>query len=296
MAGTASKLQRAPVLIIGGGPVGLYASALLSRLGVPSLLVEKNARSSITHPRAHLINTRSMELLRELGVEGAVRAQTPPTEQWRHFRYCDTLLGMQLAAQDHMAGPAWRALQMASPTEMAHLSQPKLEAILGAEAERSSAASGASLLFGWVCVGLRQDSSGVRAALRRVSDGCGDGGSRAGSQPEADTMQVAVADVLACDGSHSSVRGWLGLRMVGPPPLQRFKSVHFRAPELWPRLAASPAMLYFTFNPVAIAVFVAHNMPEGEWVAQIPFFPGLDDEAALDAAACTELICGHRQG
>lgn len=33
-------MRKAPVLIIGGGPVGLSLSLLLSRLGVPSLLVE----------------------------------------------------------------------------------------------------------------------------------------------------------------------------------------------------------------------------------------------------------------
>ena len=98
MAAASSLRRRVPVLIVGGGPVGLYASALLSSYGVPSLLVERSAQPS-THPRAHLINTRSMELLRELGVEREVRAQTPPRSEWRHFRYCSTLLGDQIASQ-----------------------------------------------------------------------------------------------------------------------------------------------------------------------------------------------------
>ncbi len=39
-------MRKAPVLIIGGGPVGLSLSLLLSRLGVPSLLVEKRPGTS----------------------------------------------------------------------------------------------------------------------------------------------------------------------------------------------------------------------------------------------------------
>lgn len=92
---------RTPVLIVGGGPVGLYASALLSRFGVPSLLVERFTRG-LRHPRAHLINTRTMELLQELGVERRVRALAPPQAEWRSFRYCTTLLGEQIAVEDHL--------------------------------------------------------------------------------------------------------------------------------------------------------------------------------------------------
>ena len=222
MASSAAR-RRVPVLIVGGGPVGLYASSLLSSLGVPSLLVERSSEGS-THPRAHLINTRSMELLRELGVESEVRAQTPPMSEWQHFRYCSTLLGEQIAAQDHMAGPTWAMLQAASPTEVAHLSQPKLAAILRADAERRAAESGASLLSGYECTRLVQDGAGVRAELRRRRPHGGEGGGDAGEAPE--VVEVEADDALGCDGAHSSVRRGLGLPMQGPPPLQHFKSVH----------------------------------------------------------------------
>eukprot|EP00965_Chrysotila_dentata_P062894 2083501-Pleurochrysis_carterae.AAC.3 len=53
--------RRSPVLIVGGGPVGLFASATLSRLRVRSILVEKHTTPS-NHPRAHLLNTRTMEV------------------------------------------------------------------------------------------------------------------------------------------------------------------------------------------------------------------------------------------
>ena len=249
----AAARRRVPVLIVGGGPVGLYASSLLSSYGVPSLLVERSAQPS-THPRAHLINTRSMELLRELGVEPQVRAQTPPMSEWRHFRYCSTLLGEQIAAQDHMAGSTWAQLQAASPTEMQHLSQPKLAAILRAEATRRAAESGASLLCGYECTLIDQDGTGVRAELRRRPRG---GGAGAQAEAAAEVVHVEAEDVLGCDGAHSSVRRWLGLPMQGPPPLQHFKSVHFTAPDLWPRLRdADQAALALT-RTVALALALA---------------------------------------
>ena len=294
---TAAKL-RTPVLIVGGGPVGLYASALLSGYGVPSLLVERSAAPS-AHPRSHLINTRSMELLRGLGVEGAVRAQTPPLDEWRHFRYCSSLLGAQFGAQDHMAGAEWAALRGASPTEMAHLSQPKLSAILRAEALRRAPAAGASLLSGYELVGLEQDATGVRAELRRCADA--DGGDAAavvGGAPldlaaaAPAALTVSTEHALGCDGARSSVRRALGLALEGPPTLQRFKSVHFRAPKLGDALRAAGrnAMLYFFFHPAAIGVLVAHNIGEGEWVAQLPYYPQLQDEGELHADACAEII------
>ena len=289
---------RAPALIVGGGPVGLYASALLSSFGVPSILVERTSPSakSRRHPRAHLINSRSMELLRELGVEGAVRAQTPPLDEWRHFRYCTSLLGPQIAAQDHTAGVEWADLRSAAVTEMAHLSQPKLEAILRREAEARAPAADGSLLTGYECVRFEQDATGVRAELRRVAADTDAGATAAASAADggdaAEAVVVEAEHVLACDGAHSSIRRSLGLELRGPPPLQHFKSVHFLAPDLAPRLRAlgREAMLHFCFNRGAIAVLVAHNIEEGEWVAQLPFFPGLQDGATLDRAACAQMI------
>jgi 2-polyprenyl-6-methoxyphenol hydroxylase-like FAD-dependent oxidoreductase len=292
----AASTRRVPALIVGGGPVGLYASSLLSAYGVPSLLAERAANGK-SHPRAHLINTRSMELLRELGVERQIREQTPPMDEWRHFRYCTSVLGTQIAAQDHMAGREWAALSEMTPSPMAHLSQPKLEAILRAEAERR-ALGGTELLSGYECVSFAQHGGGVTAQLRRVVSPAASAsygarysavGTGADADAAPDALTVEADYLLACDGAHSRVRQALGLRLRGPAPLQHFKSVHFVAPALAPLLRERglEAMLYFCFNRGAVAVLVAHNISQGEWVAQLPFFPGLQDAEALDRAACT---------
>lgn len=55
-----TTLLKIPVLIVGSGPVGTTLYLLLSRMRIPSLLVEKNTVSR-SHPRAHYLSNRSME-------------------------------------------------------------------------------------------------------------------------------------------------------------------------------------------------------------------------------------------
>ncbi len=65
-------MQTAPVIIVGAGPTGLCASILLSRHGVPSLVIERHPGTSI-HPKATGISTRTMELFRSWGIDATVR-------------------------------------------------------------------------------------------------------------------------------------------------------------------------------------------------------------------------------
>jgi hypothetical protein len=81
-----------PVLIVGAGPVGTYLSILLSGFGIESAIVERAARGGDAsedphaHPRAHVLNARTMELMRCIGLESLIHSAMPPQDQWRHFR------------------------------------------------------------------------------------------------------------------------------------------------------------------------------------------------------------------
>ena len=91
-----------PVVIVGGGPVGLTMSILLSRLGVDSQLVERRAAPT-THPQAHFVNNRTREIFRPmLGLDEEVARAQPPLEDWRHFIYATRMLGgVELGRVDH---------------------------------------------------------------------------------------------------------------------------------------------------------------------------------------------------
>ncbi|MER7288734.1 FAD-dependent monooxygenase, partial [Streptomyces lydicus] len=64
---------RIPVLIAGGGTVGLAAALFLAHHGVASLVVERQPGPSV-HPRATGLGPRTVEFLRQAGLDEAVDA------------------------------------------------------------------------------------------------------------------------------------------------------------------------------------------------------------------------------
>ena len=81
-----------PVLIIGGGGVGLSSSIFLSNLGVDHLLVERHADTSVL-PKAHYLNQRTMEVFRQHGVADAILDVGAPIEKFGKVRWVTSLGG-----------------------------------------------------------------------------------------------------------------------------------------------------------------------------------------------------------
>ncbi|CAH9110198.1 unnamed protein product [Cuscuta epithymum] len=80
--------------------------------------------------------------------------------------------------------------------------------------------------------------------------------------------------LVGTDGAGSTVRKLMGINMKGEKDLQKLISVHFMSHELGQYLINErPGMLFFIFNEKAIGVLVAHDLRQGEFVLQIPFYP-----------------------
>src|SRR5215213_9634781 len=67
-----TAIKRVPVLIVGGGPIGLALAASLGRHGIRALLVEKND-DKLSSAKMIEVSVRTMELCRQLGVAEKVR-------------------------------------------------------------------------------------------------------------------------------------------------------------------------------------------------------------------------------
>src|SRR6201994_3786647 len=85
-----------PVLIVGAGPAGLALSAALSRYGVGHLVVERHRGTAHT-PRAHIVNQRTIEILRHLGVEDRFHAVATPQRLMRNNLWVTSLAGREVA-------------------------------------------------------------------------------------------------------------------------------------------------------------------------------------------------------
>ena len=286
-----------PVIIVGGGPVGLTLSILLSRLGVDSLLVERRSGPT-THPQAHFINNRTNEVFRPLlGLERAVTASQPPLEDWRRFVYCTRMIGgVELGRVDHFEdhpsdadspdGDGPSRPRPVSPTGVAHFSQHRLEPELAARALASHPRGPEGFLRATECVDFEQDDRGVTVHLRLSSS-------------SSSSRTLRCDHLVAANGAGSRLRERLGVGLSGTPAMQHLINIHFTSPSLARALrdarsgsGGAAAMLYFVFNPDVVAAVVAHDLRgDGEFVAQVPFFPPFQTlEEDFTREKCARLV------
>jgi len=223
-----------PVLIVGGGPVGLALAADLGWRGTPCLVIEQG-EGPADHPRATAINARSMEFMRRWGVAEAVRNASAPEDFPHTALYCTTLTGFEIARIDrpHHGG---RGPTTTSPERAQRCNQIWLDPIL-----RDLAMSFASvdLRYRWRFEALTQERDHVAATVRDLAR---------------DELHRIVAQyVIDCSGGHSLIRRQLDLTMSGSPYTGYFLSIFVKAPQLW------------THHAMGKAALINFVEPEGLW-------------------------------
>ena len=152
--------RQTPVLIVGAGPAGLAAAVTLARHGVRSLLVERRPELSAL-PRATVLSTRTMELLRSWGLEEQVLAAAVDVE-WVGWE-SPTLAEAPAGTPFPVGYPTREQSAVISPSAPACVAQDELEPLL-LDHLRSLPAARAELGTEVTEVSTRDD--GVRAVLR----------------------------------------------------------------------------------------------------------------------------------
>jgi 2-polyprenyl-6-methoxyphenol hydroxylase-like FAD-dependent oxidoreductase len=230
-------MQSVPVLIVGGGPVGLTASFLLSRRGISSLLVERHPGTAV-HPKARGINARTMEIFHQQGVEAEVRDAGLPPERTGFIVWARTLAGEEIERRVPWRGRPESA--EISPVRACLCAQDYLEPVLRCFAERQASAE---LRFDTELVTFEQDDAGVRATLLDR---------RTGAQQE-----IGAQYMIAADGAQSPIRQVLGVTMLGHKNVYDSVNVLLEA-DLRP-WAHRPAALYFIENERLRGTFLTIN-------------------------------------
>lgn len=184
---TGGAPQSRPVVVVGGGPVGVTVASLLAAAGVPTLVLERE-REVYPLPRAVHVDDEVMRILQSIGVAEQMLPHIRP------------LAAMQLLDADRRLLAAFpRTLRGPHGYAVANMfHQPAFEQVLR---DVATARHGVALRTGWNVEQVEPARSHVRIGAR-----------------ECDTGRSLVVDaeyVLACDGARSPIRDALGISMGG---------------------------------------------------------------------------------
>jgi 2-polyprenyl-6-methoxyphenol hydroxylase-like FAD-dependent oxidoreductase len=225
------------VAIIGGGPVGLSAANMLGHLGLPCILYEHNETTSF-HPRGHVVNTRTMEIFRALGVAGDVDAVSLPLERHAGIGFVTSLAGDQIGVIETRANPEWARIErQQSPVFKRSCPQDVLEPVLRTHAE---ARDRVTTRFGHRVTGLDQDDSGVTLSWETTGGATG---------------RTRAKYLIAADGPRSFARARTGIGMQGRSIGQQI-GVYFHA-DLWALVETRPYLLYWIYNATTSGVLIS---------------------------------------
>ncbi|QXQ11900.1 FAD-dependent monooxygenase [Paeniglutamicibacter sp. Y32M11] len=226
-----ANIVQTDVLIVGSGPAGSSAALFLSNQGIKNIMITKYRWTANT-PRAHITNQRTMEVLRDAGIEDQVLAEATPHELMGDTVYCESMAGEEIGRR-----PTWglrpdrRAdYELASPSMPCDIPQTLLEPIM----LKNATMRGTQTQFSTEYLSHTQDRDGVSVqVLNRLT----------GHQ-----YTIRAKYLIGADGARSKVAADIDLPMEGAMDIGGSMNITFKA-DLSHLAAHRPSILYWVFNP-----------------------------------------------
>jgi 2-polyprenyl-6-methoxyphenol hydroxylase-like FAD-dependent oxidoreductase len=190
-----------PVLIVGGGPVGLTLALDLAIRGVRSTLVEREPGTAVELlAKAGTLNERTLEYCRWLGISGAIASVGFPDDYPRDTVYCTALNGFVLG-RDYRPSTNDRAPAPESPEILRKCPQFLFDPLLAKAVQERGLSQ---ILYSTSWRAGTQHADGVTSTL-------------AVGQAGGDEHAIVARSkyLVACDGAGSAVRRAAGIPFEG---------------------------------------------------------------------------------
>jgi 2-polyprenyl-6-methoxyphenol hydroxylase-like FAD-dependent oxidoreductase len=267
-------MRHIPVLIVGGGPVGLALAGELGWRGITCELVEQTD-GAITTPKMNEVSTRTMEFCRRWGIADAVRHCPFPDDHPLDVVFVTSLSGHELA---RMPRPP-RAVQKAdghSPERQQICSQIWFDPILRSFAQSSP---NVRLRYRTRLEAFEASAAGVTAELRHLDTG---------------KREAITADYLVgCDGANSEIREALGIGLEGQGVLGHPLHLFFRAPDLLARCGRQPGVFFLAIDRHGLWANIRVIDPaNGLWRLMVLDSDGKQTPETVDRAALLRRALG----
>lgn len=223
--------DRIPVLIVGGGPIGLALAGDLGWRNIPSMLVEKSD-GTILQPKMDMIHQRTMEFCRRWGIVEWVESAGYNRAYTQDYAWVTALSGGWELGREPFPACVDAAPPPQSPQHKERCPQNFFDPVMRRFAERSGLAT---LSYNSELVSFVDHGDHVVAAVRNVATG--------------EMRQIATDYLIGCDGAGSVVRSALGITMSGNSMLTNTTNVIFRAAGLEKLFDVSPAYRFIVIGP-----------------------------------------------
>ena len=257
------NILKTDVLIVGAGTSGMVAALCLAKWNIKSIILEKNLEIN-EHPKAHELNTRSIEILESIGVLiQDLEREASPISDGNRIAFCTSIENEfgEIDLDKDIDDPDKYEKHVKNTRPYLNISQTEIERVLRKTIKENPYID---LLSGHTWKSVEDMDETVLAEVEDVNN--------------AQDIKIAAKYLLAADGASSPVRKTLEIQMSGHGLIGTFVNAYFE--KSLRAFIQKPAKLYWILNPAAAGVFIAHHIDK-RWVYNFPIYEPWDDKEEI---------------
>jgi 3-(3-hydroxy-phenyl)propionate hydroxylase len=256
---------RHPVVIVGGGPVGMALALGLANHGVRCVILEADDTVCVGS-RAACVSRRSLEIIERLGALPDFLAKGFAWTGGRSFYKTEEVFRFEMPHDTRQKLPPMINL------EQYYIEQYLLEAIQRRNAQEPGLID---IRWGTELTGFQEGEAGLTLQARNALGSYG----------------LNAAWMVACDGGQSFVRKSLGLNLEGTAYEGRYVIIDIELHSKHP--TERRAWFDPPWNPGSTVLM--HRQPDDIWRIDYQLRAGQDSEAALQPDAVRDFVTRHLQ-